>query len=311
MDRKIKHFTHNDWDGVACAGITHLSHSIMIGKDIEFLNYNNIYDRLTKFFSTNECGDYDKIYITDLSLNKEQKGREQLATHINNLNILFNNILWFDHHKTSDWMENFDWMTLDYKNIECGTSLYYKYHKDKDNIKTHLDIERYVEMVTQYDTYNFKKTRNPEPLTYNYYFKLLGCEDYYKELKYKTLFMGGELLDSYMYKMGKAYLKRSEEKIDSMLKDVIFIKELNCGIIYNKDYDLTSLLGNTMCEKFDIDFAMIFYNGGVALRSIGDRFDCSVYAKLFGGGGHVNSAGFRTNINIEQECIEKWIKTLK
>jgi oligoribonuclease NrnB/cAMP/cGMP phosphodiesterase (DHH superfamily) len=56
--------------------------------------------------------------------------------------------------------------------------------------------------------------------------------------------------------------------------------------------DLTSELGSKILEKFEnINYVMLIYDGGIALRSVGD-FDVSEIAKKYGGGGHKNAAGF-------------------
>lgn len=65
---------------------------------------------------------------------------------------------------------------------------------------------------------------------------------------------------------------------------------------------LISEIGNTLCKKYDVDYSMIYFidQTGVvnmSLRAIG-RCDVSSVAKAFGGGGHANSAGFRTNLEF-------------
>jgi oligoribonuclease NrnB/cAMP/cGMP phosphodiesterase (DHH superfamily) len=66
--------------------------------------------------------------------------------------------------------------------------------------------------------------------------------------------------------------------------------------------DLTSELGSKILDQFEnINYVMLVYDGGVALRSVSD-FDVSEIAKQYGGGGHKNAAGFIHN---------EWYKFLK
>jgi len=59
-----------------------------------------------------------------------------------------------------------------------------------------------------------------------------------------------------------------------------------------------SELGNALVKKDDADFGLVwFYNADkkeyhVSLRSIDEKADVSLVAKVFGGGGHRNASGF-------------------
>lgn len=60
---------------------------------------------------------------------------------------------------------------------------------------------------------------------------------------------------------------------------------------------LTSDAGNYMMRNFDIPFAVCYWDGDkerhFSLRSLDEKQDVSVIAKLYGGGGHRNAAGFK------------------
>jgi oligoribonuclease NrnB/cAMP/cGMP phosphodiesterase (DHH superfamily) len=88
--------------------------------------------------------------------------------------------------------------------------------------------------------------------------------------------------------------------IDEKLKKVKIKGDYAISLCDRKD--LTSELGSKILEKFEnINYVMLIYDGGVALRSVGD-FDVSEIAKQYGGGGHKNAAGFIHN---------EWYKFLK
>ena len=70
---------------------------------------------------------------------------------------------------------------------------------------------------------------------------------------------------------------------------------VNCA-----DYEIISELCHQMLDKYpEAPFVASWVRGksniSYSLRSVPD-FDCSAIAKLYGGGGHKNSAGFRMPI---------------
>jgi len=68
-----------------------------------------------------------------------------------------------------------------------------------------------------------------------------------------------------------------------------------------------SEIGNALVKKEDADFGLVWYYDAenkeynVSLRSMDEKADVSKIAKVFGGGGHRNAAGFAW----EDETIEK------
>lgn len=104
---------------------------------------------------------------------------------------------------------------------------------------------------------------------------------------------------------GNLLLKRQNAAVKSAVNHktgVISLFGCKCGIINSND--LSSEIGNGICAStvLNVDFALIYcitqYNEVlISLRSIGD-FDVSAIAQKFGGGGHKNSSGANTTIDV-------------
>ena len=97
---------------------------------------------------------YDNIYIVDLNMSYE------MANKINENNELKNKIKVFDHHKSEEYLNNFDFINVVVENDgrkECGTTLYYEYLKSitENQILNKESLTTMVELVRQNDTFDF------------------------------------------------------------------------------------------------------------------------------------------------------------
>jgi oligoribonuclease NrnB/cAMP/cGMP phosphodiesterase (DHH superfamily) len=108
-----KLFTHTDLDGIGCSILGKIYYGTN-NINVEYCEYNNINEKVL------ECDfeRYEKIFITDLSVNDE------VAEKIDKLNGKFNLI---DHHETALWLNKYDWAQVKTKKEdgkkESGTSL--------------------------------------------------------------------------------------------------------------------------------------------------------------------------------------------
>ncbi len=103
--KKIKLFTHTDLDGIGCAILGILAY----GKDninIEYCNYDDVNEKVKEFYMGAEKNEYDKIFITDISVN------EKIATIIKQYytDETYNpDIQLLDHHPTALELNKYDW----------------------------------------------------------------------------------------------------------------------------------------------------------------------------------------------------------
>ena len=65
---KIKLFSHDDLDGYGCNIV---AQSILENVDCENLDYDNVNQRIKEFFVNGEYKNYNKVYITDISVKED------------------------------------------------------------------------------------------------------------------------------------------------------------------------------------------------------------------------------------------------
>ena len=101
---------------------------------------------------------------------------------------------------------------------------------------------------------------------------------------------------------GSFLLKINDSKIKKICQNVpiktIKIQEKQYNVCIINSIDNVSEIGNELCKKYDIDFAIVFHYNKIwksSLRSIGE-FDTSIISRHFGGNGHKNASGFISNI---------------
>ena len=290
----IKLFTHTDLDGVGCEILGKLAFGENI--NIERCNYENINDNVKK--SLKDANKYDKIFITDISVNKE------VADELNNIS---NKVVLLDHHKTALWLNEYSYATVQTEDETvgklCGTYLFYEYlKKNHEEFNDTHALKLFVDYVRMYDTWEWKDKYN------NIFPKRLN------DLMYMDGFH--EFIDKMIYRLGNNYpifddkdilkLDIEQKNIDSYVvqknKTLIVNDNLfpgyTVGITFADKY--ISELGNELCELHpDLDFIVLINIDllTVSYRTVKD-IDLSDIAKKYGGGGHPKASGSRFDISI-------------
>lgn len=293
---KIKLFTDSDLDGISCAVVA----NVVFGDenvDYEICGYGNVNEKISAYLENKEYADYDKTYITDISVSRE------IAEKINQCKKTFRLL---DHHKTADFLNTYEWATVIVQNKddikECGTSLLYQ-ELYKEEAYNGNELGNFVEMVRQYDTWEWKQAQNDLPKKLNDIFGIIGYKDfidYYSNNYYKSIEEFANMFPDKFMELLKYKRREIDLVIDEKLKKVKIKGDY--AIVLCDRKDLTSELGSKILDQFEnINYVMLVYDGGVALRSVSD-FDVSEIAKQYGGGGHKNAAGFIHN---------EWYKFLK
>lgn len=312
---KIKMFTDNDLDGVGCSILGKVVYGDKI--DVEYCGYNDINKKVKEFINNNEVGfncEYSFVYITDISVN------EEVAEMINDRNFTTSaqdgqhGYRLLDHHKTADWLNKYVWANVQTLNqsisqegyLESGTSLLYDYFVEVGLILKswlmHKHIIEFVNQVRMYDTWEWNRLNLKTPKQLNDVFNIVGIQDFVdyhvnRLSKDKTIIP--EIISEEQKFLLKYKRKEIEDFIQYKLSKVVVKKDSfgnNAGYVLCDNKNCTSELGSKMLIEFEnIDYACIIYDGGFALRSIGN-FDVSEIAKKFGGGGHKNAAGYSVNI---------------
>lgn len=247
---------------------------------------------------------FTDIFIVDLSVTSIE-----IAEKINELSKT-KNILLFDHHKSALWLNEYPFAHVvahDVENgiIECGTSLFYKFLKPLFESKRFLltraeALRSYVELVADYDTFNWKNTRcknSPEAYELNMIFKSkphkLFIQDMVRNINSGYIFSkeDNQILSYINYNIIKQRLVF--ENNATFINTKILDRNYNVAYGYCDNY--TSEVGdyiNSNYPNVDITIMINMAQGTVSMRTAKNNIDLSEIAVKLNGGGHPKAAGF-------------------
>lgn len=302
----VKLFTHNDLDGIGCAVLALLAFDTV---DVEYCGYGDINDKVKDFIVNKQYNSFDQVFITDISISKELAEIIQ-ATHPDNYIEGFNLCKGFtliDHHPTALELNKYCWCTVITQNElgkTSGTNLFYNILIGNDLLNFKC-VKEFVEIVRQYDTWEWKTIFNNEiPNQWNNLLGLYGRKRFVnkiiKKLKYESKFIFDEtdllLLELDKDKKQSYFEKKSNELIKQDLQ------KYKVGVVFSEQY--ISELGNYLAEKFlELDFIILISSKTISYRGIKD-IDLGLFAKQFGGGGHPRASGSQINENKQIEYIK-------
>lgn len=299
----IKLFTHVDLDGVGCAVLAKLAFADEI--EIEYCNYDEIDKKVEEYV------DYSwdqQCHITDISISNE------LANKITENMIFGERFYLFDHHPTALELNKYHWCNVRVENNfthikTSGTEMYYEWLVSKKYLKKHKRLDRFVEIVRDYDTWRWSE---------------LGDEGILCKQMNDLLYLYGKdkfiswcvskICSSDTFELNetdKLLLDIKQKEIDDYVevKDKQLFTLPMCGwiagFVFAEKY--FSELGNRLCKMHpEIDFVvMIDMDGTVSYRTIKEDLDLGQnIAKQFGGGGHPKAAGSRFSKEILLKTVE-------
>ena len=301
----IKLFTHTDLDGVSCE----ILGRIAFGEDIDVVRcgYGNIDDKVEEFINSDE--EYDKLFITDISVKKE------LADALNNVS---DKVILLDHHKTALWLNEYPFALVQVEDESvgkmCGAYLFYEYlKKNHEEFNDTLALKLFVKYVRMYDTWEWKeKYDNIIPKRLNDLMYMDGPNEFIDKMIYR---LGNNLAifdDTDLMKLQieqtyiNSYIAQKNETL--IVNDSLFPEHI-VGIVFADKY--ISELGNKLCELHpELDFVVLINMSTltVSYRTIKDNLDLSDIAKGFGGGGHPKASGSRFNAAIVNDMLNNIFK---
>ena len=304
---KVKLFTHTDLDGVGCAI---LAKKVFSDVDIEYCNYDNIDRKVKKFIHSNDALNYGCIFITDLSISKK------LAEQIQQLELNgeLHEVVLLDHHKTSEFLNEYSWCTVTVEeNGEktSGTRMLYDFFIKYAYIGSCDVIDgiafKFVEIVRKYDTWLWETKYNDIiPKKWNDLLYIYGRELFIENVSNKLNNFNLELDCT-----DELLLKLEQEKINKYIglkqkqlieKDILGYK---VGVVFAEQYG--SELGNELSKlNPKLDFVvMIDPSRSVSYRTTKDDIDLGAdIAFVFGGGGHPKAAGHVISDIIKKNIID-------
>ncbi|MCF8886832.1 DHH family phosphoesterase [Priestia megaterium] len=283
-----KLLSHTDLDGVGCGILAKLA----FGDRIK-IRYNSIasLNREVEWFLENEERN-THLFITDLSVNEENEKRlEEFYQTGGKVQLL-------DHHKTALHFNEYKWGLVVVEdnegNLASGTSLFYEYLIENELIQTSNAIDEFVELVRQYDTWEWEKNNNQEAHRLNALFFLISIDEFEEKMVNRLQNSDHFFFDEFEQKI----LDMEEDKVERYIRrkrrELVqtSIGDYLAGIVYAESYH--SELGNELGKEYPhLDYIAILNMGGkrISLRTIHDHVDVSEVAGHYGGGGHAKAAG--------------------
>jgi|HigsolmetaAR206D_1030411.scaffolds.fasta_scaffold00120_47 oligoribonuclease NrnB/cAMP/cGMP phosphodiesterase (DHH superfamily) len=250
------------------------------------------------------------LFLTDLSPNEENAEKLNLL-HRQGLKHMY----LFDHHQTALSLNQYSWaLVLPESNDgvkQCGTSLFYCFLAENMGIKldeySKLILDRVVELIRLYDTWEWEKEGVQEAKDLNTLFYLEGPDLFisnrlahindrslkYEHFKEPWLPHEGDLLEIENNRMAR-YLKNKEQEmitITGFFTDEYGIP-LTAGVVQADQY--ISELGHYLCNTHpEIDFALMLMltKNKVSFRAVKEHINLIPIVKRYGGGGHKHAAG--------------------
>jgi len=283
-----KLLSHTDLDGVGCGVLAKLA----FGDRIK-IRYNSIasLNREVEWFLENEERN-THLFITDLSVNEENEKRlEEFYQTGGKVQLL-------DHHKTALHFNEYEWGHVVVEDNEgslaSGTSLFYEYLIENELIQTSNAVDEFVELVRQYDTWEWEKNNNQEAHRLNALFFLISIDEFEEKMVNRLQNSDHFFFDEFEQKI----LDMEEDKVERYIRrkrrELVqtSIGDYLAGIVYAESYH--SELGNELGKEYPhLDYIAMLNMGGkrISLRTIHDHVDVSEVAGHYGGGGHAKAAG--------------------
>lgn len=283
-------YTHNDLDGVGCGIVARIA----FGKDVE-VRYNSVMGldyQIEKLLENEKNIKDDFLMITDLSVNDENLIRlDDLAKGGGNVRLI-------DHHKTALHFNDYSWgrVKVQYEDgrLTAATSLLYEYFQEHEMIQPSQALDEFVELVRQYDTWEWDQNENIKAKNLNDLFFMISIEEFEEKMTERIMSSDTFEFDEFEQKLLDMEEKKIERYVRRKKREMIqtFIGEYCTGIVHAESYH--SELGNELGKEYPhIDYIAILNLGGkkISFRTIHDHVDVSAVAGKFGGGGHAKASG--------------------
>lgn len=296
-----KLLSHNDLDGVGCGILAKLA----FGDQVE-VRYNSV-SRLNyevSSFLEDENSQSTFLFITDLSVNEEnEKKLEQFYQDGGKVQLI-------DHHKTALHFNEYEWGFVQVEDKEgkltSATSLLYAYFVKNGLLHRSETLDMFVELVRQYDTWEWEKNNNLEAKRLNALFFLFSIEEFEEKMLERlrtseTFYFEPfeqKLLDMEETKMNQYIRKKRRQVIQAEVDDYL------AGIVYAENY--LSELGNELGKEYPhLDYIAMLNMGTkrISLRTIHDDVDVSAVAGTYGGGGHAKASGCTITLDAFQNFV--------
>ena len=216
-----------------------------------------------------------------------------------------------DHHKSSLHLNEHPWASVTVNQedgkLTSATSLLYEYVVGQNWLSHSLNIEHYVELVRQYDTWEWEANGNLTAKRLNDLFFMFSIEEFEEKIMSKLASGGSFDFDE----IEQALLKVEESRVDRYIKRKkrevyqVTVGPHVAGVVHAESYH--SELGNELSKEFShLDYIAITMVGGkrMSFRTIHDDIDVSEVAGKYEGGGHQKASG----CNLTEKAFKQFVE---
>ncbi|OCA83286.1 oligoribonuclease [Bacillus sp. FJAT-27225] len=298
----MKLFTDIDLDGLGCGLLARLAYGDQA--DVAYCSHRVLNDRVQHYIANPETA-REELYITDLAVNSEVE--KKLADRFKK----GGHIRLIDHHVTAMHFNEYEWGFVlpeyDSGKKTCATSLFYDHLVKKGALGATKALEEFVDLVRQYDTWEWDENNNTAAKRLNDLFYIMDRSEFEEELlerlkNHPEAFSLSEsenfLLDIEDAKIERYIRSKSRQLVQAN------VDEYCVGIVHAEQY--LSELGNALNKLFShLDMVALLNVGGkkAGFRTIHDEVNVAEFASRFGGGGHPKASGCELGKDIFQKVV--------
>jgi uncharacterized protein len=284
----IKLFTDSDLDGIGCGLLAKLAFAEV---NISFCSYRNLDERVRQFLE-DEQNKEAELFITDLAVGEEVE--KKLAERFS----AGGHVQVIDHHVTALHFNQYPWgwvkPTDEQGKKTCATSLFYDYLIREGKFERSETLDEFVELVRQYDTWEWEETNNTRAKRLNDLLTILGLDEFWDKMS-ERLAAGGpfslteteELILDMEEKKIQRYIRMKQKQLVQR-----WFGDYCVGIVFAERH--MSELGNALskrCPHLDLIAMVNMGTKHIGFRTIHDTVNVAEFAKQFGGGGHPKASG--------------------
>ncbi|MEC1374958.1 DHH family phosphoesterase [Heyndrickxia oleronia] len=295
-----KLLSHNDLDGVGCGILGKLAFGDKIS--VRYNSISNLNREVESFLGNDDKDTY--LFITDLSVNEEnEKGLASYVQEGGKVQLI-------DHHKTALHFNEYSWGHVVVEDEEgkltSATSLLYEYLVSHQYLEPTNAIAEFVELIRQYDTWEWEKNDNQQAQRLNALFFLISIDEFEEKMLQRLQEDDHFDFDEFETKLLEMEEHKIERYIRRKRRELVQTKvgEHYAGIVYAESYH--SELGNELGKEYPhLDFIVILNIGAkrVGFRTIHEHVDVSEVAGHFGGGGHAKASGCSLNEEAYKQFV--------
>ncbi|MFP7169321.1 DHHA1 domain-containing protein [Terribacillus sp. 7520-G] len=297
-----KLLTHNDLDGVGCGILATLA----FGEDVD-IRYNSIssLNEEVKKFLADETQHEKELWVTDLAVNEENEAA------ISEFILSGGKARLIDHHKTSEHLNAHDWAWIATKQEDgtqtSATSMLYDVLVDEGHLEKTKAVSEFVELVRQYDTWEWEKRQNEAAKQLNALLFLQSIEEFAGEMIERLQHSASFVFSDLEEKLLQVQDAQTARYIRKKRKQVVPVKidTYLAGVVHAESY--LSELGNDLGKTFphlDLIVMVMMGTKRLSLRTIHDDIDVSAIAAKYGGGGHQKASG----ATLTEDAFELFVK---